>query len=145
MPHGRKVRGSRGKRNTKQQHHHQQLTRSAPADQHRLIQAVALSTELNKSTAASPNAALPAEAGDPPVPTGVIQVSLDSDSDHNLSNSDSEPSTYKRTTITYPTPYHRVETTKHPDGRITFHISFVSTICEPTTELQETTITLNKF
>ena len=71
MPHGSKVRGSRGKRNTKQQHHHQQLTRSADADQHRLIQAIALSTELNKSTAASPNAALPAQAGDPPVNLNV--------------------------------------------------------------------------
>ena len=132
MPHGRKVRGGRAKRNQKQQQHHQQLKRSADADRHRLIQAVALSTELNKSTAASPDAALPAEAGDPPVPTGVTQVSLNSDSDNNFSDSDSEPSAYKQTTITYPTPYHRVETTKHPDGRITFSNSFVSTISEPT-------------
>ena len=132
MPTNNRPRGKRGKR--KGTPHNLEHRRPAEEQAARLNKAIARSIELTPFTAAPSDAALPAEAGDPPVPTGVTHVSLNSDSDNNLSDSDPEPSTNPYTPIiTYPTPYHRVETTKHPDGRITF-----KSILLPPTESLET-------
>ena len=154
MPHGgNKSRGSRGKRKQKQTHI---PTRPLEEVQHRLQKAITKSTALNQSqsTAASSNAAsLPADAGDRGsdsellhTPAGVIHVSDESDSDGISIPSDSEGvNAEPTTTITYPTPYHKVETTNVPDGRITTKITVLPTTV-PSTEHKETTSqTLKKF
>ena len=80
-------RGSRGKRSEKYKQHTQLLSRSAEADQSRLQKAIKRSTELNQLSGASSSITLPAEQQEQTTPSGVIPVSIDSDSDQALSPS----------------------------------------------------------
>ena len=151
MPHGSKVRGSRGKRSQKQKQHNQQLTRSAEADQSRLQRAIHKSTKLNQaqgSASSSSAAALPADAGEThrgsdsellqdTTPPGVVHVSVESDSDNISIPSDSEGVDTANTSITFPTPYHKVEKSIAPDGRTITKITVLPT--SATTEHTETT------
>ena len=158
MPTNNKARGRRGKRTNKPTHH---PTRPLQEEINRLQQAVDKSTKLNHiaslssqaegSAHSSSAAALPADAGETyrgsdsellqdTTPSGVVHVSVDSDSDHPFSPT--EPNTYTPT-ITYPTPYHKVETTTVPDGRIITKVT-VSTSTVQTTESTETTTEVPK-
>ena len=98
MPSSKRQRGVRAKRNKKQQQHKQLFTRSAAADQLRLEKAIERSTNLNSArvsqqalTGASSSITPPADEQERPTPAGVIQVSLDSDSDQALSPSEEGP------------------------------------------------------
>ena len=134
------TRGNRGKRTTKPKE--RESARPAEEQAHRLQQAITKRLVRNPLLSRSPVEETPFDAGAsssgaPPADsqehrtTGVVHVSLDSESDISLPPSDegsdtgttagitAEAST-ETTTTTTPTPYHTVTTTRVSDGRLVF-------------------------